>query len=69
MPENLILVDSFCIILKKENKMEKIIVNKDYKELHSLISTIFKDDDETEVVIERRFSDKAYNYIIERCII
>ena len=69
MPENLILVDSFCIILKKENKMEKIVVNKDYKELHSLISTIFKDDNETEVVIERRVSDKAYNYNIERCII
>ena len=49
--------------------MEKIVVNKDYKELHSLISTIFKDDDETEVVIERRFSEKAYNYNIERCII
>ena len=48
--------------------MEKIIVNKDYKELHSLISIIFKDDSETEVVIERRVSDKAYNYNIERPI-
>ena len=49
--------------------MEKIIINQDYKELHTLISDIFKDDQKVEVVIERRFSDKTYSYNSKRCMI
>jgi hypothetical protein len=48
--------------------MEKFIINKGYEDLHVMITEIFKDNKEVEVVLERRLLQDNSNYKHKECL-
>jgi len=48
--------------------MEKFVINRGYEDLHLMISEIFKDNEEVEVVLERRLLKDKSNYKHKACL-
>ena len=48
--------------------MEKFVVNTDYKDLHSLITEIFKNNKKVEVVMDKRAELSSSYYKHKKCL-